>query len=113
MIRGGFRRYNNLDDDDFRFLYRNEGIHRICNTKDVSEFVKTQQCKYAAHLIRVSNDTMTKKLLFQDDKCTKRGRNTNTLFNQVLGNFAIEKQSFINKAKDHYESASSHPKHLI
>ena len=34
------------------------------------------------------------------DVATKRGRNTNTLFKQVLGNLAIEKKSFINKAKE-------------
>ena len=42
---------------------------------------------------------MTKQLMFQDDKCTKRGRNTNTLLKQVLDNLKLDKQSFIEKSK--------------
>ncbi len=32
-----------------------------------------------------------------DDKCTKRGRNTNTLLKQVLANLKMDKQIFIEK----------------
>jgi len=95
MIRNGFRRRGNTDDD---YFYRNEDTRRICNTRDVSEFIKTQQCNYVAHLIRADYTRMTKKLLFQEDKCSKRGRNTNILLIQVIGNLAIEKQTFVNKA---------------
>jgi len=87
MIRNGFRRRGNTDDD---YFYRNEDTRRICNTRDVSEFIKTQQ--------RADYTRMTKKLLFQEDKCSKRGRNTNILLKQVIGNLAIEKQTFVNKA---------------
>jgi len=38
---------------------------------------------------------MTKMLLFQEDKCKKRGRNTNTLLKQVLANTGLSKQKFI------------------
>ncbi len=35
--------------------------------------------------------------MFQDDKCTKRGRNTNTLLKQLLVNLKMDKQIFIEK----------------
>ncbi len=98
MIRGGFRRQEDANGEDYRFYYRNEDIHRICNTHDVSEFINTQQRNYAAHLVRADNCSMTKKLLFQEGKCTKRGRNTNTLLKKVLENLAVEKQAFVEKA---------------
>jgi len=101
MLRNGFRRKFPNEENDFRFFYTNNDVHRICNSRDVSEFIKIQQRNYAAHLIRSDNSYMTKKLLFQEDKCSKRGRNTNTLFKQVLNNFGYERQIFINKSIAH------------
>ena len=98
MIRNGFRRKNPEDEHDYKLYYSNNDLHRICKTRDVSEFIQTQQRNYAAHLVRGENSLLTKKLLFQDDKCSKRGRNTNTLLKQVLKNFGLDKQTFVNKA---------------
>ena len=55
---------------------------------------KKTDLRSAVHLMRVENETIREKLLFQDDVCSKRGRNTNTLFKQVLINLAIAKQTF-------------------
>ena len=67
------------DDENFKLFYSNKEIHGICKTVNVSDFVRTQQKRYVAHLVRAKL-SMTIMLLFQEDKCTKRGRNTNTLF---------------------------------
>ena len=99
MIGNGYRRKNTSDEQCYKLLYTNIDIYRICNTCDISEFIKKQQRNYAAHLVRSGNDRMTKKLFFQDDKCSKRGRNTNTLLKQVLENLGMDKQVFVNKAK--------------
>ncbi len=98
MIRNGFRRKFPNDANSFKMFYSNDDLHRICKSCDVSEFIKIQQRNYAAHLVRSDNSLMTKKLLFQEDKCSKRGPNTNTLLKQVLKNFGFEKSIFIKKA---------------
>ena len=98
MIKGGFRRQGEKDDDNFKFFYRNSDLHRICNTNDVSVFIKSQQRNYAAHLIRADSNLTTKKLLFQEDKVTKQGRNTGTLFKQVLANQQMDRSEFMAKA---------------
>ena len=72
-----------------KLYYTNGDVHRICNTRNVSDFIRTQQRNYAAHLVRADNQCMTKQLMFQDNKCTKRGKNTNTLLKQVLDNLEI------------------------
>ena len=78
MLRNGFRRKFPNDENSFKLFYSNNDIHRICKSRDVSEFIKIQQRNYAAHLVRSDNGNMTKKLLFQEGKCSKCGRNTNT-----------------------------------
>ena len=98
MIRNGYRR-KNTSDKCYKLFYTNNDIHNICKTCNVSTFIKTQQRNYAAHLVRSSNELMTKKLFFQQDKCTKLGRNTNTLLKQVLDNTGMDIQAFVNKAK--------------
>ena len=94
MICGGFRRKHPEDEESYKLFYTNAEIHNICKTENVSVFIRKQQRNYASHLIR-SDLIMTKMLLFQEDKCTKRGRNTNTLFKQVLSNSGLSKQKFI------------------
>ena len=98
MLRNGFRRKFPNDENSFKLFYSNTDLHRVFKSSDVSELIKIQQRNYAAHLVRSDNGNMTKKLLFQEDKCSKRGRNTNTLLKQVLANFGYEKLVFINKS---------------
>jgi len=88
MVRGGFRQQDPNDEENFRLYYTNNEIHGICKTENVSNFLHIQQRKYASHLVR-SRTCMTKMLLFQEDKCKKRGRNTNTLLKQVLANTGL------------------------
>ena len=93
MVRGGFCQLDPDDEENFRLYYINNEIHGICKTENVSNFVRIQQRKYASHLVR-SRTCMTKMLLFQEDKCNKRGRNTNILLKQVFVNTGLSKQKF-------------------
>ena len=61
MIRNDFRRKDPGNENDFKLYYTNDDVHRICNTNDISQFIKFQQRNYAAHLVRCNNDCMTKK----------------------------------------------------
>ena len=67
------------DENTFELFYSNNDIHRICKSRDVSEFIKIKQRNYAAHLIRSNDNNMTKKLLFQEGKCSKPGGGALTL----------------------------------
>ena len=79
MIRGGFRKTENL-----HFFYTNQDVLAICQTDDIQTYVSRQQTSYLSHLARQSNSTLTKKLTFNCDKVTKRGRPTETLEDKVL-----------------------------
>lgn len=87
LVRGGHRKHESSDEDDNRFKFKllNSDIHRLCHTEDIEHFIKRQQKKYLAHIIRESDNNSSKKqLLFNDDKYCKVGRHTPSLLEQVL-----------------------------
>ena len=65
MIRCGFSRVDT--DGDFRYKINNAKLHAICNTKDVSDFIRNQQMSYAGHVVRMSNERCVKQLMFNSD----------------------------------------------
>ena len=97
MIRGGFRRFDQ-SADDYRYKVSNVNLHRLCGTSDLSIFIKEQQRSYAAHVIRMSVERVTKKLMFNDDKSVRPGRSAKTLLELVLDNDNLTIESFCNDA---------------
>ena len=97
MVRGGFKRIDE-SENEFRLKYTNVKIHQICGTKDVSVFIKGQQCSYAGHLVRMKVDRSVKQLMFNDDKCSKAGRSVPTLLDQVVSNNNTTVDTFCNIA---------------
>ena len=98
MVRGGFKRADDDDENLFKYKFSNVKIHGICGTHDVSDFIRNQQKNYAGHLVRTSAERSTKKLMFNDDKCTKAGRGVPNLLEQVLLNNNMTMDAFINDA---------------
>ena len=98
MVRGGFKRSGDDDENSFKYKFSNEKIHSICGTHNVSDFIKNQQKNYAGHLVRTSAERSTKKLLFNEDKCTKAGRGVPNLLEQVLVNNNKTMDAFVNDA---------------
>ena len=86
------------EEVEYRFKFTNEDILRICRAEPVMAFVKKQQKKYVAHLARQSNDSITKRLLFNDDKYSKRGNLQRTLEQQVLSDCQITADKFYSLA---------------
>ena len=60
-------------ETEWDFQLTNNDLHNLCKTEDISAFVLRQQKKYLAHLARQPNRTLTKKLLFNDNKSCKPG----------------------------------------
>ena len=83
MVRGGFKCIDEAGND-FRLRINNARLHEICHTSDVSNFVRSQQYNYAAHVTRMAMTRTTKLLMFNDDHYTKKGRPVKTLMNQVV-----------------------------
>ena len=100
MVRGGFSRQNNNNDDEnqFKLKLTNNKIHSICNTNDLSEYIKAQQKSYAGHIIRTSMERTTKRLMFNNDRYVKVGRTVPSLLDQVVMNDNTTVEGFCNEA---------------
>ena len=95
MMKGGYRRKKG--DNEFGYVYSNSDVIRICKTEDISAFVQRQQKTYLAHLARKPNSSLTKRLLFNNDKYTKPGKQY-TLEDIVLGNEGCTADAFYRQA---------------
>ena len=97
MVKGGYRRKGKKGSDNYHFVLNNVDILAICKTEKVEEYVKWQQTKYLAHLARQPNTSITKRLLFNDDKARKPGRQI-TLVDIVMEAEQCTEDQFYRKA---------------
>ena len=81
LAKGGHKR----KDGTYHYVLRNEDILKRCNTMNIKEFVAKQQRNFIAHVIRGKDSRIMKRLLFNDDKTTKRGRQI-SLYQTVIEN---------------------------
>jgi len=84
MVRNG-QKHVDKSNNDYRMAINNNQLHAICGTKDIGIFVKVQQQKYMAHIICMNIERNAKKLTFNDEKYTKKGRPVKSLLDQVIG----------------------------
>ena len=95
MVRKGYRRV----EGTFRYVLGNEQILKICGTKCVGVFVANQQKKYLAHVIRMNDSSIAKRLTFNENKRKTSGRHV-TLFATVLANERCTTDEFCRSAVD-------------
>ena len=69
MIRNGFTRKEN----SWAYVLSNEDLYKICGTESISVFVYRQQQRYIAHNVRKEDNSMTKRLTFNDNASHQRG----------------------------------------
>ena len=79
MVRNGFKRKPN----SWAYALTNEELYRICGTESVSVFIIRQQTRYVAHIVRKEDDSLTKRLTFNDDTCHQRGITISLLKNAI------------------------------
>ena len=73
MVNNGFRRKGDqADDGNMAFKYTNDDLVRMTGTTPLRKFIKEQQIKYTAHLCRLPNHDMRKKMLFAKGKKNSR-----------------------------------------
>ena len=62
MIRNGFKQIDR-ENNNYRLVINNENLDAFCGTRDVTDFIKSQQSSYAAHLIKMPNERSLKQLM--------------------------------------------------
>ena len=81
MTKGGYRRKEN----SWGYVLTNEDLLRIAKTVDLPTFVKGQQRNYVQKIITQDNTSITKRLMFNNNKSSKTGPMT-TLLSSVVKN---------------------------
>ena len=95
MVRKGYRRI----EGTYRYAISNEQLLQICGATCVGDYIAKQQKKFVAHVIRMDDLSITKKLLFNGNKCRRPGRGI-TLRTMVLKNERCREDEFSQNALD-------------
>ena len=75
---------NDMERINWAWKYTNEKILQITKSVSTKEYIKLKNNKWIAHIARASNDTLTKRLMFVDEKYTKRGNHNKTVLENVI-----------------------------
>ena len=62
----------------------NDKIMTISKTSKIVDYIEKQNIRWAAHVIRYSNDTLAKQLMFVDEKFYKIGFHHQTVYENVI-----------------------------
>ena len=89
MVSGGFRR----KDGSYHYVLRNDDIVKRCKTESLISFMGRQQRNFMAHVIRMDNERVTKRMLFNNDKTTIPGRRIN-VYKTVIENERMTSDEF-------------------
>ena len=95
MVRNGYRRI----ESTYRYVLNKEAILKICGTTCVGAFIARQQKKYLAHVIRMNDSCMAKRLFFNENKCKIRGRKV-TVLSMVLSKEECTEEEFYQGATE-------------
>ena len=60
----------------FSYVLTNINVQNICKTEGITYYINRQQTRYLAHIARQPNDTLAKRLLFNNGKSIKKDRLT-------------------------------------
>ena len=93
MVRGGYKR----KEDEWGYQMTNQKLLELCNTESISAFTARQKQRYLAHIIRLPDMSITKRIAFNSDLPTRPGRRT-TFLKSVLQIDGSSIQSFARKA---------------
>ena len=103
LVRGGMARkspqeeierakealQNGVTDEEqttinWAWKHTNESILTMCRAETLQQYIKKQNERWVAHVVRASNACLTKRLMFEDEKHTKVGYHHKTVYETVI-----------------------------
>ena len=94
LVRNGTARKEN----SYSLKMTNKQILHITKRENLSVFMSRIQEKFIATIIRAPNFCQNKKLIFNEDKTTKKGRKGPNIFKQILHQRQQTEQDFCTEA---------------
>ena len=74
------------DEESYTMKIGTARLLEICKSENISDYIKRQQVKFAAHIVRQPNSSEIKQLLFNDDKNRKTGHQVPNLIRTAATN---------------------------
>ena len=93
---------NRMDSINWAWKHSNDVILTICQTQKIEQNIRNQNVKWITHVARVANETLTKRLVFVDEKFTKVGYHHKTVYEQVVKTqyeLGISAESFLKNCR--------------
>ena len=73
-----------LENINWAYKYTNTQIMNLVKTSDLASYIRKQNHRWVAHICRAENISITKQLMFPDEKTKKVGGRPNTVIENVL-----------------------------
>ena len=97
---------DDLENINWAWKYSNEQILTISKTKPLHYFIQNQNTKWVAHVVRGSNENITKQLMFPDEKYKKLGRHHQTILERVIkqqdAEFGKSAEAFLQECRNRH-----------
>lgn len=75
MVRGGYKRKTG----EWAYKLTNQNLLNICKTENITAFTDRQKSRYLAHLLRLPDTSITKRMVFNADRSVRTGPHTTFL----------------------------------
>ena len=95
MIRKRFKQTS-----DYKHIINDKTLQSICKTTNILDFIRLQQTKYSAHIIRKPDLATTKQITFENSVRKKKGRPSDTLKDNVCEYHNLDIKQFSKEALD-------------
>ena len=95
MTKGGYKRKPNT----WSFVHRNEDLLRMAKTNSLESYVRKQQLNYVTSIIRKDNESILKRLLFNNNPSRRPGPQM-TLLSSVMKSENISLDQLCNMSKE-------------
>lgn len=73
-----------IEHINWAWKLKNIKINEITKSTTIQSYIKDQNTRWVGHIARASNDTLTKRVMFVDEKFTKRGHHHRTVLDNVV-----------------------------
>ena len=68
IVKGGWKRQESDDENEFKFVYTNLDLEGILQTSPIRQEILAQRMKYLGHVCRKENTSSTKRMMFAKSK---------------------------------------------
>ena len=77
---------NTTQENEINWAWKNSNdkIRTMCKTDTLQSYIEKQNVRWVAHVVRAPNETLKKRLMFEEKKYVKVGHHHKTVYERVI-----------------------------